>query len=217
MDYIIAALIGATVSAVGIILNNFLTYKNKKKTDAYSLYITKKIEVYNEFHKNIMLSFGQFYSTYESSTGQDLEEFNIDDMEDYLKKKKIGDGKIKTFLTMWKEKGKTEAISQIYQYIYKGEPNIFENTINKASNSYVANIFYFSEEVGEIVKNLIKDMKSYNNERRTIRVDGYSQDDKERENCIKRTNKLKVGIEDSKILLVDKMTSEIKSYGLEKL
>lgn len=215
MDYIIAALIGATVSAVGIILNNFLTYKNKKKTDAYSLYITKKIEVYNEFHKNIMLSSGQFYSTYELGTMPDLEKFDIDDLEDYLKKKKIGDGKIKTFLTKWKEKGKTDAIGEIRQYIYKGEPNIVENTINKASNSYVENIFYFSEEVGEIAKNLIKDMRSYNYEERTIRVDGHSQDDKEYENCIKRTNKLKVGIENLKSSLIEKMTSEIKSYGLE--
>jgi len=211
MDYIIAALIGATVSAVGIILNNFLTYKNKKKTDAYSLYITKKIEVYNKLHKNIMLSSGQFYSTYEhNSTEPDLEKFNIDEIKEYLKKKKIGGGKIKTFVTMWKEKGETDAIGEIRQYIYKGEPNIVENTINKASNSYVENIFYFSEEVGEIAKNLIKDMRSYNDEIRTIRVDGYSQDDKEYKNCIKRTNKLKVEIEDSKILVVDKMTSEIK-------
>ncbi len=216
MDYIIAALIGATVSAVGIILNNFLTYKNKKKTDAYSLYITKKIIVYNEFHKNIMLSFGQFYSTYElNNTGSDFEEFNVDDMEAYLMKKNIRGGKIETFLTKWKEKGKTDTISEIRQYLYKGEPNIVENTISTASNSYVENIFYFSEEVGEIAKNLIKDMKSYNYEKRTIRVDGYSQDVKEYENCIKRTNKLKVGIEDLKLSLIEKMTSEIKSYGLE--
>jgi len=216
MDYIIAALIGATVSAVGIILNNFLTYKNKKKTDAYSLYITKKIEVYNKLHKNIMLSSGQFYSTYEhNSTEPDLEKFNIDEIKEYLKKKKIGGGKIKTFVTMWKEKGETDAIGEIRQYIYKGEPNIVENTINKASNSYVENIFYFSEEVGEIAKNLIKDMRLYNDEQQTIRVYGRSRGEKECEDDNKRIKELKVGIENSKELLLGKMKSEIKSYGLE--
>jgi|GEM_PF-4074077 len=217
MNYIIAALIGSGVSGVLMILNNFLIYKNKKKTDAYSLYITKKIEVYNEFHKNIMLSFGQFNSTYGYSTEPDFEEFNINDMEEYLKKKKIGDSKIKTFLAMWKEKGKTDAINEIRQYIHKGEPNIVENTINTAWNSYVANIFYYSKEVGEIMKNLIKDMTSYNYEQQTIRVYGRSQHEKVCEEDNKRVRELKAKIEDSKILLVNKMTSEIKSFGFEKL
>jgi len=215
MEYIIAALIGATVSAVGIIVNNLLTFNNTKKTVAYSLYITKKIEAYNEFHKNIMLSFGQFYSTHENSTEPDLEKFNIDEIKEYLKKKKIGDGKIETFLAMWKGKGKTETIGKIRQYICKGEPNIVENTIDTAWNSFVENIFYFSKEVREIAKNIITNMRSYNDERRIIRVYGYSPDEKEYENSMKRIQKLKAGIEDLKLSLIEKMTGEIKSYGLE--
>ena len=92
----------------------------------------KRIAVYNLFHKQMMKAFGVFYSTYEFGSKPDLNKFNREDIEEYLKEKKLRYGTIQELLESWDNK-KNESIQKITNYLYKIEPKIVDCEIIKAN------------------------------------------------------------------------------------
>lgn len=207
---IIAASVGALFSLLGILLNNWLNYKNKIKSDAYNNFMIKRIDAYNEFHKQLMLAFGLFYSTYEFGSKPDFNEFSLDDIKTYLKERKVLEGNIRKFSDIWENESKSKAIGKIVTFLTKGEPNIVENEITKALNIYVQNIFYFSENVGNIANELTKKMLSYNDEKQMIRIYGRSKLEKEKKETSVRIRKLKENIEKLKTEFIETTRNEIK-------
>lgn len=217
LNTIIAASVGALFSLLGILLNNWLNYKNKIKSEAYNNFMMKRINAYNEFHKQSMLAFGKLYSTYEFGSRPDFNKFNLDDIKTYLKERKVLEGNIYKFADIWENKNKSEAIEEIVSFLTKGEPNIVENEINKTRNIYVQNLFYFSENVGNIANELTQKMLSYNDEKRMIRIYGYPKLDKERKETSERIRKLKENIEELKTKFIETTRNEIKQkIGLKK-
>lgn len=123
-----------------------LALENQRRIQDFNLYTTKRHEVYPELYKLILIADGNIRGLVGLRSVLTFEEFNREDLENYLKEKNVVQGKKNELLSLW-DADKDRGIKKMKKYLRLLEIHQAKLTFHEAKNYFLMSELYLSERV----------------------------------------------------------------------
>jgi hypothetical protein len=132
----------------------------QKQIHDFTLYNTKKHEIYSELYKLLLIAFGYSSSLVGFRTMPDYSEYSASDLKKALEEKQLLGSKIDEFVTLL-QKDPSLADKEIKSYLKIIEPQIATSKYNDAKNFYLLNELYLDEGISNVVEQTLDEISRF--------------------------------------------------------
>ncbi|PEZ94180.1 hypothetical protein CN374_00065 [Bacillus cereus] len=169
----------------------------QRKIHDFGLYSSKRHEIYPTLYKQILIAQSYVLRLRGLKVVPTFEEYNEEDIRNYLESKKILKGKVNEIVGMWQE-DKARAIKEVNSYMKIVEMQEAQNELSKARNQLWGDELYLSPEVSKLAQSLTRDISKL-----LINIEFYEPSVRE------ENRKLEKELEEGIIALKDEMQDEL--------
>lgn len=132
----------------------------QRKIQDFNLFTSKKHEVYGELNKLLLIAENYITGLFGFRTELSYEEFDKIDLKKVMENSGFPNGKINQILNTIDEGNRIEAIIMMKKFLGLKEFRDSNNALINARNYFWSSIFYFSDKVESLVKDILSKLTS---------------------------------------------------------
>lgn len=137
-----------------------IEFKYGGKIENYKLYIDKKHKAYSEISEFLTKTHSAIFYLEGMKTYQNFDEFDENDLRQYLENQKLTHKKIEEFLTKFKQCKAVKELSdfqnEVIKYLSASDKSVARTLFNKTKSYFWLKKIYFSSVISDLIKHFLE-------------------------------------------------------------